>query len=227
MKKLRLGILMVFAFLILVSAATANNGEQVTAKGTHTASGPSYWAVQVTAPDVISPILLEKKSYLSWCYDQQGTLPDPFNRNFVAYSSLYPYSTYPTGSVAEQIDGDWYKINWILNNPNNCGVSNTYDYKITQASIWKVAGQPTTHGEIDGYDTTCFNTYYASIPTHFAVQIGDKYAVILYSKDNSQEIIVEEEKDGNTAPEFPSIALPVGMLIGIVGLVYVVKKREN
>jgi hypothetical protein len=27
-------------------------------------------------------------------------------------------------------------------------------------------------------------------------------------------------------PEFPSIALPMGMIIGIVGLVYVVRKRE-
>jgi len=28
-------------------------------------------------------------------------------------------------------------------------------------------------------------------------------------------------------PEFPTLALPVGMIVGIVGLVYVVKKRED
>jgi hypothetical protein len=31
----------------------------------------------------------------------------------------------------------------------------------------------------------------------------------------------------NNAPEFPTLAVPVGMMIGIVGLVYVVRKREN
>jgi hypothetical protein len=30
-----------------------------------------------------------------------------------------------------------------------------------------------------------------------------------------------------TAPEFPTLALPFGMMIGIVGLVYVTNKREN
>ncbi len=32
---------------------------------------------------------------------------------------------------------------------------------------------------------------------------------------------------GIATPEFPTLALPVSMMIGIVGLVYVVKKREN
>jgi hypothetical protein len=32
---------------------------------------------------------------------------------------------------------------------------------------------------------------------------------------------------GIATPEFPTIAVPVGMLIGIVGIVYVVRKRED
>ncbi len=32
---------------------------------------------------------------------------------------------------------------------------------------------------------------------------------------------------GPAVPEFPTLALPVGMMIGIVGLVYFVKKRQN
>ncbi len=32
---------------------------------------------------------------------------------------------------------------------------------------------------------------------------------------------------GIATPEFPTIALPVGMMVGFVGLIYAVKKREN
>ncbi len=228
MKKIKFGMLVLFASLILVSGAMADSGELVHATGHHTASGPSYWAVQVTQPDTIAPVLLEKQSYLGWCIEQGVYLTNPFDKDFNAYSSLYSSSSFPAGSNAQAIGSNWQKINWVLNNDNGGTVAcPSYDYRIKQAAIWQLAGQPATYGEISGYDTSCFNAYMASIPATYWVPVTGKFAVILYNDASTQEIIIEEQRDSNTAPEFPTIALPVGMIIGVVGLVYVVKKREN
>jgi hypothetical protein len=49
----------------------------------------------------------------------------------------------------------------------------------------------------------------------------------LKAPDNGKIHAVSHADFGFVAPEFPTLALPIGMMIGIVGLVYVVRKREN
>jgi hypothetical protein len=49
----------------------------------------------------------------------------------------------------------------------------------------------------------------------------------LTAPDNGKIHEVSHADFGFVAPEFPTLALPFGMMIGIVGLVHVTKKREN
>jgi hypothetical protein len=51
--------------------------------------------------------------------------------------------------------------------------------------------------------------------------ISDSYGVLL------DDITVTEDGNNVPAPEFPTLALPLAMLIGIIGVVYVIKGREK
>jgi hypothetical protein len=51
--------------------------------------------------------------------------------------------------------------------------------------------------------------------------ISDSYGVLL------DDVTVTEEGNNVPAPEFPTLALPLAMLIGIIGVVYVIKGREK
>ena len=52
------------------------------------------------------------------------------------------------------------------------------------------------------------------------------YAVILY-KPGYQVIIIEANYPCDNTPEFPTLALPVAMLIGVVGAVQYIKTRKE
>jgi hypothetical protein len=51
--------------------------------------------------------------------------------------------------------------------------------------------------------------------------ISDSFGVLL------DDITVTEEGNNVPAPEFPTLALPLAMMIGIIGVVYVIKGREK
>ena len=132
---------------------------------------------------------------------------------------------------------NWSAINYIINHKPS-GVS----YKVIQAVIWHYDGapdgypnpappgaplEPYSHSDYDALlsivEANAGNTY---VPGNTGV-----YAVILWQKENNQVIFVEGQMNERVppppVPEFPSVALPAGMVIGVVGLVYFVKGREN
>jgi hypothetical protein len=234
-------IILVLALFALVSITAASQGEQISASGIYTGkTGPTYWRVNIITADPSALVLTTTGQHPSWCSDLVGHLTSPFGpKQFSVYSTLYSMSSFPPGSKAATIGATgWQKINWIINQPS------TIDYRIKQAGIWKLDGAslqtyphdgdicpdinvvPASQGGCQfGYNTGDYDTFMGSIDTSFSPGIGDKVAIVLYSTD-AQEIFVEETRTGNTAPEFPTLALPVGMLIGVIGLVYITKKRE-
>ena len=225
MRKMKFGILLVFAVLALVSVASALPTQAV---GSITHPGPSsYWDVDIvsTTPggDLDLPVAPD---YVGWCADV-GTGIDPINNPFTfdVYSSLVPPSQVPAIPTA-----NWKNINWVLNNKGG------YNWKTIQMVIWHFDGQSSepypwhssmgtlTQALKDEYDTLkpVADTHGAFTPS-----CRDKYAIILYDVTKAQPIFVEGTTTCTETPEFPNLALPVGMMVGLIGAVYVIKGREK
>jgi hypothetical protein len=60
---------------------------------------------------------------------------------------------------------------------------------------------------------------------------GQHYAVILWNPEQDQlafiEAVVPTTPGPNPVPEFPSLALPIAMMLGLVFIVHVAKGREK
>lgn len=211
---------MFIALLAMVSVVSAALPAPVSASITYSLNHDHYWIVDVTAGPTELPVGV---GYNSWCSDILHTIGNG-PHTFTAYSSIDPLlSSQYTGPSA-----DWNKVNWIINNKNA-------DSRITQAAIWHYDGAPTgdpTNGAVSGYSHDAYINYLALVDQHgsFVPTCGQLYAVILYS-DTLQVIFVERPTTtcdpGIPVPEFPSLALPAGMMIGMVGLVYFARGREN
>ena len=116
------------------------------------------------------------------------------------------------------------------------------DKDTLQAVIWHYDGRP---NPIAPYNPAKYAELVglADGNKSFVPGCGQKYAVVLYhptgtyenpaqASHPTQAIFLVLTKPtcpdpGIPAPEFPSLALPAGMLIGMVGLVYFVRGREN
>ena len=107
--------------------------------------------------------------------------------------------------------------------------------------MWKVdGGSGETYPSdfyTDGYDHGEFNTYMGLVNAQGAfvpTNPGQKYAVILvkdyYENDVHkiwQPILIPGTIPSIPTPEFPTLALPVAMLIGVVGAVQYVRARKE
>jgi len=226
MRKLRIGILMVLALLTTVSVVSAALPAPVKADIDYSFNYHHYWIVDViTGPPELPP----GTGYNSWCSDMQHTMSDGIHW-FTAYSSVDP-------NLASQYTGpteDWNKVNWIINNKNA-------NPSITQAAIWHYDGAPPGdphHSTIGSYTHSDYQAYIDLVDLHagFVPTCGQLYAVILYNSTNPEQVIFVEMPlttcpnpgtGGTAVPEFPSLALPAGMIIGMVGFVYFIKVRDN
>jgi hypothetical protein len=227
LKKIRFGILITLAILALVSVAAASNGEVVKVNIDHV-YGPSYWSIHVLTGDPTAPQILKAGDYKGWCSDYWGRIYDDTTYYPRAYSSLITGpGEWPIGSPAASTN--WRKINYILN-------ANVADYRVRQAAIWHYDGDSAdaypSYGEISGYDHTAYDNLITATEANgnsYVVGIGNDYAIVLWDSDHKwQEIFVQTKRDSSTyTPEFPSLALPVGLLIGMVGLVYTIKTRKE
>jgi hypothetical protein len=226
MKKLKFGILVIIGILALVSAAAAVNGDQITVNIDHNTNMGGYWTIHVLnqAPLETAPQLLPIGDYTGFCSDYWGRVSDDKTFTPNIYSSLV--GAFPVNSPAASIN--WYKINYILNQNVN--------YKVKQAAIWHYDGDSAAaypeYSEISGYSHTDYDNLIADTELYgesYRVGYGGKFAVVLWDeKYHYQEIFAVTLRDRNTsAPEFPSIALPVGLIIGMIGLVYTIKTREK
>ena len=222
MKKMNVGILLVFAVMALVSVASAFPTE---VKGDLIfPSSTSYLKVDVQhGGDTSFPNAL----YTGWCADSLNSISasdNPFTFN--SYSTLaLPIPAGPTPA-------DWNKINYVIN--HNAGKS----WKASEMAFWTFGNggipfpnplYPGPAGTVaDPADVAQYDALVAAANANpdFEPICDQKYAVVLYSP-GQQTIFVEKDMPKCTpSPEFPSMALPLGMIIGLVGLVLVVKRRE-
>ncbi|MCK9592457.1 MAG: thioester domain-containing protein [Methanoregula sp.] len=227
-RKIRFSILMVIALFAMVSVASAALPPNVV--GTISNPGPSsYWNIVLTSggnPELPS----DPTTYIGWCADSNTGISPGSGKNFEVFSSLglNPVTSIPSAN--------WNKINWIINNKHLVS-----DWEAIQAAIWHYDGQSGIafpgHSTMPNteYDHAEYNALIAAADTHgdYIPTCGENYAVIIWSGSNAQALFIENKLLCDNppppvpAPEFPSVALPVGMIIGIVGLVYAIKEREN
>lgn len=230
MKKMKFGILMVVVVFALVSAVSATlpyNPVNVHM----TFGGPNaYWSVDV-APPGVSPELPASNGMGGFCTDPNHGLGNG-DYVFTAYSSLNEGS-FPSGMPT----ANWKKVNYILNNEYAA------DWRITQAAIWHYDGMsaaeyPSATGvrpydsvtNPSGYKLDDYKAYIHQVDLHganFIPRCGEYYAIILYKPD-LQEVIVRGQTDRcDNTPEFPTLALPVAMLIGVVGMAQYVRSKKE
>ena len=225
MRKIRITIFMVLAVLMLTSVASALPPwiyGHVTLPGF---AGPSSFDIDVTQNGDTD--LPNADNYVGWCSDANHDIKTPATLYFTVYSSLNPVPTPPVPPA------NWNKINYVLNNDHG---ANQY---VIQAVIWHY------DGDVDPAIPPGFEELYAVIVNDadkngaaFDPECGQKYAVILFHEAGTFEsveqpqptqatiIVLKKTCDGTSVPEFPSLAVPAGMMIGMVGLVYFVRGRK-
>ncbi len=220
---MKFGILLLLVVLALISVASAAlPANPVSATLTYKGGPEWYWTINVNTASIPEvPALM----YEGWCADKYhyiGSTSTPKTYNsFTAYDSRDPNSWANTAMPP----ANWKAINWIMNNKHN-------DWRINQAALWHFDGEPNGFPEswdVKGYDKGAFTTYINSVDINFIPACGETYAVILYDPlRNDQVIFVERPTPACTnTPEFPTLALPVAMMLGVVYTVHVIKGREK
>jgi hypothetical protein len=209
MRKMKFGILLVFAVLALVSVASAGLPSQVTANIV-TSGSQSYWDVDVT----IGGGDISANNYIGWCSYAYTYLANGTDVPFNVYSSL--------GLLPANLpSANWNKINYVINHKG------TADKFTIQRAIWHYAiNGPIAWGT---YDEAKYNALIAAADANptYVPDVGEKYAVILWKSTSSQPVFIEVPIPTIPSPEFPTLALPVAMMIGLVGAVQYVRARKE
>ena len=229
LKKLRLGILLFIALVALVSLASADTA---TLTFQHTTTPGAYWDIDVSSGSTLLPPGLD---YPGWCANMNIPVSSGTtwvftvfdSRNTASYGASWP-STIPNNQQA------WNKINYVINHRTTS--LGTADWKTVQAVIWYYLNYgPPFHGSIAGYDEAQYAKLIENADPHgdYKPYCKEVFAVVLY-KDGIQGIVAQVTvptlgctNPPPNVPEFPTVALPAGMLVGMVGLVYYVRGREN
>lgn len=219
MKKMKI-VMVVLAILALVSVVSAALPGMVTATVNH--PGASwYWTVDVASPG-ITPELPAANGYQGWCTDTNNYLTSGSTHTFEALSSLVSVPAYvPTE--------DWKAVNYILNVPPS-----NDDWKIKQAAMWHYDGMSAVpypeHDVVKNYDHAVYDSYITEIDANkdaFDPKCEQKYAIILYKRGVQAVIVEGTTEDCQNTPEFPTLALPVAMLIGFVGMIQIIRSRKE
>jgi hypothetical protein len=219
LKRAQFGILIVLAVLVLVSIASAQLPSQVTAK--IASPGPaSYWDVSVTG--MVGPQNeMSAIHYAGKCASSTHYINNYQTYTFDVYSSL---GSLPSGLPT----ANWQKINWVINNKQGANPATI------QAVVWHydsgiIAWNPGAPlGPVNTalrdkiiHDTDTF------MPSSYAPGPGENYAVILWNTARGQPIFIELPIPDIPVPEFPTLGLPVAMLVGVVGAVHYVRTRKD
>ncbi len=217
MRKMKFGILLVFAVLALISVASAALPSQVTATiaspGTAT---HSYWDVDVTNGGGDIPAASD---YVGWCADSVWTL-NPGTHIFNVYSSL---EALPAGLPTV----NWNKVNYVINHKDGANAATI------QAVIWyydhgEITWNPAAPlGPVNAADRAALIAAADANGVGYVPGPGDIYAVILWSSRTVQPVFIELPIPTIPSPEFPTLALPVAMLIGVVGAVQYIRARKE
>jgi hypothetical protein len=163
-----------------------------------------------------------------WCGDISATLPAN-----VAYDFLVtPTNTYPAPITVPGVQ--WQKVNYVLNNRLATTGPGSMDMYTVQQIFWQYDGGAYSWGspnstqvtQKQGEATTWLNAH----PTWYPKFCGEHYAVALKAANHQQIFIdlpVTKCINPPPTPEFPSMALPMGMIVGLVGLVYIIRGRQD
>jgi hypothetical protein len=201
-------ILMVLIVLALVSVASAALPSQVTAMITY--PGPvSYWDVDVTSGGGDIPTA---NDYVGMCGSSKNYI-SVGSHVFNVYSSLKPL---PSGLPY----ANWNKINYVINHKAGA------DKYTLQAVIWYYDSGPYSWGTVDPVKKAELIAEADKNP-NYVPGSGENYAVILWSSATAQPIIIELPVPDIPVPEFPTLAVPVAMLVGVVGMVHYVRTRKE
>jgi hypothetical protein len=215
------GMFLIISLLALVTVVSA--GLPTTAGGRITDGSTSYWDLTFSSTNPVPSDIQYNRMYPGWSLDSVSDI-SPDAATFQVYSSLGPLpATLPAI--------EWNKINYMLNNKG------TYNKYALQAAIWHYSGTEIPSG-FPSFDQKECDKIIAAADLHgehFVPTTGQKYAVILYApvtsskdlKGTYQLIVAELPFPSIPAPEFPSLALPVGMVLGIAGSVYFIKGRKE
>jgi hypothetical protein len=244
MRKMKLGILLVVALLALVSCASAFPPLPTSLTITHpiTAPGPnSYFRIHVLTTTPTGNEYLPIGYYDGMCMGWKVTGVGPFHSYKVYDSRTVTPAQLPTYIATV----DWKKINWVANHLYDDGnAATTKDWVITQAAIWRLGDADDGSYPADGITGPftvamkgALNTYYSGISTMVPSQPNEWYAVILvkdYYTSAGVHIVgqpilirVQIPPEDEQVPEFPTLALPVALLVGIAGAVeYIRTKKE-
>jgi hypothetical protein len=178
-----------------------------------------YWDVDVISVTGSSDeIAAGTNNWLGWCVHSGETI-GASTHTFTVYSSLNP------GSLPATYQGyQWDKINYILNHKGSASM------KAIQAAIWTYNGGVPTYTPYNTWDD---GADYAALIADaedngggYVPGPGEKYAAILY-KEGSQLIFIEVPIPYTNVPEFPTLAVPVGLMVGMVYAVSVAKGRKE
>lgn len=236
---MKIGILLALAVLALVSVVSADLPSPIHGSlSWHSADDafPNYVDVLVTSPTDNTD--LPAVSYPGFCVDEPLSIWVNSQYDWDVYSSI-DLVTYPGKTV------DWNRVNYVLNHKNGA------KWPAVQAAVWHFAdpytfpsGWLTDSGQNQWYPEigAQYNALITDAQTNggsFKPDCSDsshnKYAIMLYATNGPagttypyQRIFLEKDLPPCTsAPEFPTLALPVAMLIGVVGVVYVIRGREK
>jgi hypothetical protein len=229
MKKMKFGILMVLAVLALVSVASALPDTIHISSRSIPYAGVSYFKLNV---DSVSPAA-----------DDDIPLGDNAAMCMDYLTSGVPSGTWKVWDTRTVNNADlplyfehipnWDKVNWIANNEHA-------DWRITQAALWKLDGGCVddatpedcypAFGPVSGYSHANFDAYWVQVQAvgAFTPTYGEYYVALLtYVDGEAQPMSVTVYIPPTDVPEFPTLALPVALLVGIVGAVaYVRTKKE-
>jgi len=153
--------------------------------------------------------------YTGWCINPAAALQNGRTETWNVYSSL--------GSIPSQIPTEnWMAINYILNHPGS------YSKEVIQTAIWKLGGSGEKWQPVNSTQVTALINNALANPT-WTPGPGDIYAVILFTTKSYQPVIIQVPMPNNPppVPEFPTLGLPVAMLLGMVFTIYVVKRRDE
>jgi hypothetical protein len=214
MRKSTFSAMIFIALIALVAVASAALPATVMAKVSY--PGPnSYFNVDIKSGGNIE--LPNHDNYLGWC---GAALIHGAPKDLTSYTpidSRVP-ATYPSGLSS----ANWEKINWVLNHKAGA------DKNTLQAVIWHYADKPVPS---QPYNVALYTAIVADAELNGGGFVpaapGQKYAVILWKSASVQPVFVEATIPENNVPEFPSLALPVAMLLGTVFTVYTLKSRED
>jgi hypothetical protein len=214
-------VILVLSLLALVSVVSA--GLPSVATGNVISGSTSYWDITFSSTNPLPSGMQYNRAYPGWSLDSTSEI-SPDANTFQIYSSLVPVpATIPAVN--------WNKINYIINNKG------TADKYAIQAAIWHYGGNAIPQ-DYPAFDQQECDKLIAAADTNgetFVPTTEQKYVVILYApvsgsntlKEMYRLIIVELPFPFIPAPEFPSLALPVGMMLGIAGSVYYIKGRNE